>query len=178
MKKILGLLMAAMVVVVLSSASALAETTATIEGVHICCAGCTKAVEAGLKKVEGLEFKVDPKKQAVLLSAEDVKTAQKGIDALAGAGFHGKVKSDNKNLHFKPVKPPEGKVTRLEVQKIHNCCGKCTKAIQAALAKVEGVEADSAKPKVTKFAIEGNFSAAEAIEAIFNAGFHCQVVSK
>jgi copper chaperone CopZ len=178
MKKILGIAILTMAVAVLSAASAPAATRATIEGVHICCAGCTKAIEAGLKKVEDLEFNVDSKKQVVLISAGDLKTAQKGIDALAAAGFHGKVKSDAKKLHFKPVKPPKGKVTRLEVEKIHNCCLKCTKAIQAALAKVEGVEADSAKPKVTKFAIEGNFSAAEAIEAIFNAGFHCRIVSK
>ena len=78
-------------------------------------------------------------------------------------------------LAFKPVHPPKGTVTRLELVGIHNCCGGCTKAIKRALASVKGVQADTVKPKQTSFVVEGEFKAAEVIETVFNAGFHCDV---
>ena len=40
---------------------------------------------------------------------------------------------------------------------------------------MDGVKADTAKPNQTSLVVEGEFKAAHVIEALFNAGFHCQV---
>jgi len=123
--------------------------------------------------VKGVEHEIDQKKGTVSIKACCVSAAQKAIDAIATAGFHGRL--NNKDVHFKPVHPPKEKVTRLELVGVHNCCGGCTKAIKKALASVKGVQADTVKPKQTSFVVEGEFKAAEVIEAVFNAGFHCDV---
>ena len=150
-----------------------AETQVDVTGVHLCCQKCVTAVADALAKVKGVKHEIDQKEGTVSITACCVPPAQKAIDAIAAAGFHGRL--NNKDVHFKPVHPPKGKVTRLELVGIHNCCGGCTKAIKKALASVKGVQADTVKPKQTSFVVEGEFKAAEVIEAVFNAGFHCNV---
>ena len=66
----------------------------------------------------------------------------------------------------------EGKVKRLELVGVHNCCGGCNKAIQTALASVEGVAADTAKPKSNTFVVEGDFDGLAVVQALNKAGFH------
>src|SRR6516162_8482685 len=67
-----------------------AETKVELTGVHLCCGNCVKAVGKIVQGVDGAEAKCDQKKKTVTITAPDVKTAQKALDALAKAGFHGK----------------------------------------------------------------------------------------
>jgi mercuric ion binding protein len=150
--------------------AALGAVTVTVSDMHLCCPGCTKAVEKSVAKLEGVKVKTSQKERITVLEAADLKAAQKALDAIAEAGFCGTI--DNEELKFAEVKAPEGKVTRLEIYQIHNCCGACTKAIKGALAKVEGVKADTCKAKETEFVVEGNFSAEEAVAAMLKAGFY------
>lgn len=147
-----------------------AEVTVTVSEMHLCCPGCTMAVEKAVAKVEGVTCVTSQDDRTTVLTAADLATMQKALDRMARAGFCGKL--DSKELKFKEVEAPEGKVQRLEIAHVHNCCGACTKAIKGALAKVEGVTGDSCKSKEVKFVIEGDFEAKDAIAALVKAGFY------
>ncbi len=171
-----SLLKYGLVVLVVSIATAPAvgeETKVNVTGVHLCCQKCVTAAADALAEVKGVKHEVNQDEGAISITACCASAAQNAVDAVAAAGFHGR--PDNRAVHFKPVHPPQGKITRLELVGVHNCCGGCTKAIKAALSSVEGVQADTVKAKQTSFVVEGEFKAAEVIEAVFNAGFHCDV---
>ena len=104
----------------------------------------------------------------------DDATAQKALDALAAAGFHGS--ADNQQLAMKPVSyVPQGKVKSLKVSGIHNCCGPCCEAIKGAIATVDGVTGDTARPRATTFEVTGDFDAAALVKALNDAGFSARV---
>ncbi len=84
------------------------------------------------------------------ITAPDDATAQKGIEALAAAGYHGQL--ETKAVHFpRDSGATKGKVSSLTLTGIHNCCGACNKAIKTAVKKVPGVTGDTAKPKTRHF---------------------------
>jgi mercuric ion binding protein len=153
--------------------AARAESTATLTKVHLCCKGCVTALEKSVAKIPEVKVVSTQKEGTVVLTAADDATLQKAVDQVAKAGFHGRV--DNKKVKFADIKVPDGKVQRLEVVGVHNCCPACSKAVKAALAKVEGVTADTCKPKAKSFVIEGDFVAKDAIKAIEKAGFHASL---
>jgi copper chaperone CopZ len=134
---------------------------------------CYKAVDDTLKEVEGVKHETNKTDKTITITAADEKGAQTALDALAKAGFHGK--TDVEGVTFKKVETPEGNVKRLEVSGIHNCCGQCTSAIKKLTSEVKGVTANTIKAKDASFVVEGDFSAAELVEALLNAGFHCTV---
>jgi mercuric ion binding protein len=158
----------------LLGAAALAETKVEVKGVHLCCPLCVKGVGAALKDVDGVKGVCDSKAGTVTLTAADEATAQKGIDALATAGFHGR-------LDTAAVKYPndsgatKGKVKSLTLEGIHNCCRSCNNAIKKAVKKVEGVTGDTATPKSETFEVTGDYEATELIRALEEAGFHAKV---
>ena len=69
-----------------------------------------------------------------------------------------------------------GKVQKLTVSGIHNCCPQCTKGIQATLKKVSGVTGDTAKARMDSFEVTGDFDPVDLVKALNAAGFHCKVV--
>ena len=98
------------------------EIQVELTGVHLCCQGCVNAADAALMSVEGAHSRCEMENGTVTLTAKDDATARKALDALAAAGFYGN--SDNRNLAMKPVGTlPTGKVKRVKVSAIHNCCG-------------------------------------------------------
>lgn len=158
----------------LNSGAAQAASMVKLTDVHICCKGCATAIEKAVAKTPDVKPSINQKEGTVELTAQDDAALQKAVNRIAAAGFHGGIAEDSK-VQFKAVKVPEGNVQRLEIAHIHNCCAECTKAIKAAIAEVEGVAGDSLKAKSTKFVIEGDFSAEEAIKAIEKAGFHASL---
>jgi len=157
----------------LLAGAAQAETKVTIKGVHLCCGMCVTAVEDATANITGAKVECDRPAKTVTVTAPDIQTAQKTLDALADAGFHGKV--DGTEVAFKPVDVRPGKVEKLELSGLHNCCGQCAKILKATLKDVEGVTSDTIKAKEGSFAVEGNFEAAKVVEALLNAGFHVTV---
>jgi copper chaperone CopZ len=153
--------------------AARAEVTATLSNVHLCCKGCSVAVEKSLEKLPAVKCETNQDEGTVKLTADTVDNLQKAVNRIGRAGLHGKL--DTKEVKFRKLKLPEGKVQRLEVTGVHNCCPACTKAIKAALAKVEGVAGDSCEPKKDAFVIEGDFVAKDAIRALNKAGFHASL---
>lgn len=155
------------------SAAARAETTVELKGTHLCCRACVSAVNDTLKGIEGVTGKCDPKAKTVTITAKDEATAQKAIDALAAAGFHGTTGSDKVKVH-EDSGAKAGKVKTLAVTNVHNCCGACTAAIKNALKKVDGVTGNTVKAKADTFEVTGDFDAAAVIKALNDAGFHAK----
>ena len=146
------------------------EIKVELRGVHLCCQGCVNAADAALMSVEGVSSRCDMENGTVTLTAGDAIAAQKALDALAAAGFHGT--ADNRQLAMKAVSAiPQGKVKTLKVSGIHNCCGPCCEAIKGAIATVDGVTGDTARPRATTFEVTGDFDAAALVKALNAAGF-------
>lgn len=92
----------------------------------------------------------------------------------SAAGFYGS--SDDPQLAMKAVSDiPQGNVNSLKVSGIHNCCGMCCDAIKEAIATIDGVSGDTAKPRTRIFEVTGDFSAADFVKAINTAGFSARV---
>lgn len=165
----------AVFVLVLASGGAFgADTKVELKGTHLCCGQCVKAVGDVLGKIDGVTGKCDQKAGTVAITAKDDATAQKALDALAAAGFHGT--TDNKDLKIKDDSGvSKGKVKSLTVEGVHNCCNQCNKAIVAAVMKVTGVTANTAKAKSDTFEVTGDFDAEELIKALNTAGYHVKV---
>lgn len=150
-----------------------ADTKVTISGAHLCCGACVRAVDKAMTGLAGVKHTASQSDSTITLTAVDDASAQKAVDALAAAGFHGK--TDSKTVAYKPVATPEGNVKRLEVVGVHNCCGSCNKAIKAAVKAVPGVVADTAQAKQSSFVVEGDFNASALVNSLLAAGFHVEV---
>jgi copper chaperone CopZ len=164
--------------VVLFAASSLsvsaAETKVLVSNVHICCKACVDGINKALTGVKGVKSTVDKDNGTVALVADDTASAQAAVDALEGAGYYGK--TDSKDVVMKDTSgAPAGKVAKLEVSNIHNCCGKCTTAIDKAIKAVPGVKDTTAKAKVTEFTVTGDFEAKAVVKALNDAGFQATV---
>jgi len=153
--------------------AATAETKVTISDTHLCCGQCLKAVDSTLKDMAGVKFKSDQGAKTIEITADNDEAAQKAIDALANAGFYGKLNNDK--LKYKPVQSSDAAVQKLEVSGVHNCCGQCTNTIKKAVTSVSGVSGTDVKAKETSFAVEGNFKPGDVIKALLDAGFYVQV---
>jgi copper chaperone CopZ len=153
-----------------------AETKVELKKVHMCCDGCAEQVAEILQQVQGITgVAVDQKANTARFTAADDKAAQRAVDALARAGFHGDT-GGAKGYAFKDdsgVKP--GKVKALTVTGFHNSCGGCVKAFREAIKDVKGVTADNLKAKVGSAEITGDFDAAELVAALNKGGFHVKV---
>jgi copper chaperone CopZ len=156
------------------SVQAADQVKVELKGTHLCCPACVKAVGDTLKKVEGVTPKCDTKTGTVSITAKDEDAAKKALEALAAAGFHGD--TGNKDLAIKDDSGAEkGKVEKLTLTGVHNCCGQCNTKLKAAIKKVDGVKADTAKAKSDTFEVTGDFDAAELVKALNAAGFHVKV---
>jgi periplasmic mercuric ion binding protein len=155
-------------------ATARAETKVEVNGVHLCCGACVNAVNKILKTVDGVTGICDQKGKKITITAPNNEIAQKALDALAAGGFHGDTGS--KDLAMKEDSGvSSGKVSKLKVVGIHNCCASCTRDIKNALKKVDGVKEDTAASRKNSFEVTGDFDAAQVIKALNEAGYHAKV---
>lgn len=153
---------------VLSVASlSAAETKITLSGVHLCCKSCVKGVEEAAK-ASGATVTADMETKKVSIVAKDDKEAQAAVDAISAAGYYGA--SDNANVKMAPASVGDGKVKDLAVT-THNCCAKCTKAIDAAAKTAPGVTEVAATPKDNNITVKGEFDAKAEAKAMNDAGF-------
>ena len=168
-------MLSASMVALLWSTPVVAGEKVELKDVHMCCGGCAKEVAKILGKVEGISgVAVHQKTTSAQFTAADGKAAQRALDALAAAGFHGD--AGNKDLNFKDdsgVKP--GKVKTLTLTGFHNSCGGCVDSFREAIKDVKGVTGDNAKAKVSTAEVTGDFDAAELVKALNKAGFHVKV---
>jgi mercuric ion binding protein len=172
--RVSGILAASLCGLIGLASAARAETKVELKNVHLCCGQCVKIAGNVLKKVKGVKGTCDKDAGTITITADDDKTAQKGVDALVAAGFHGDTGS--KEVTIKDDSGVSaGKVKTLTLTGIHNCCGQCCKTIKETVKKVEGVTGDTAKPKVTTFTVTGDFDGAALVKALNDAGLHVKV---
>ena len=108
------------------------------------------------------------------LTAKDDTAAQKALDAIAAAGLHGE--TGNEHLAMQAERNiPSGKVRKLTISGIHNCCQPCYEAIEGAIETVDGVTGDTAQPGKTPFEVTGTFETVALVRALNTAGFHAKV---
>jgi periplasmic mercuric ion binding protein len=172
MRKRIGMALPGLVAIGLVAA-ATAETKVEVKGVHLCCGQCVKGVGSALKKIEGVTPACNKEDKTVTITAPDDATAQKALDALGQAGYYGD--TGNPNLVVKQeINLPAGKVQKLTISGIHNCCGACNKAVKGAVKSVDGVKGDTATAKSASFEVTGDFDGAAVIKALNAAGFHVE----
>jgi mercuric ion binding protein len=165
--------LAAFVFVGAIAGQAFADVQVELKKTHVCCGQCEKAV-AKVLDAEGVKGAASKTDGTVKFTASDAKTAQKVLDSLAAAGFHGVV--DNKDLTVKDDSgAKEGKVTSLTLKGVHNCCGQCNNTIKKTIKAVDGVESEDAKPNAETITIKGNFDGKALVKALNDAGFHATV---
>lgn len=160
----------AICLVALLSAGARAEEKVTLSGVHVCCKGCSMAIEQAAAKVAGVTCVASKDDSNAVLTADSKDKIQEAVNEIAKAGLIGT--PDDAEIKVTPAKTADGKVQKLEITHIHNCCGGCTDAIKAALDGVEGVTSNTCEPKKTSFTVEGDFVAADVVKALIDAGFY------
>jgi periplasmic mercuric ion binding protein len=174
MRSKFGMMLTVGCALLILGAAATAETRVEVKDVHLCCKACVKGVDTALKGMEGVTGSCDRENGTVTITARDQAAAQKALDALADAGYHGNVES--KGLTIKQEdNVPKGKVKSLSLNNTHNCCKSCAGAIKRAARSVSGVNGDTVQPKTATFEVTGDFDAAELVKALNDAGFHVQV---
>ncbi|QDV32283.1 hypothetical protein [Tautonia plasticadhaerens] len=157
-----------------SSAAEGEETKVNLEGVHLCCGACVKAVDEAAKAVEGAVVTCDRDAGAVAIVAPDAETAQRALDAITDAGYHGTPDSDAVTVKDDSG-ATGGNVKTLTLTGAHNCCRGCAVALTGALDAVGGIEGVEAEPRTTTVVLTGDFDAKAAVEALNVAGFHVKV---
>ncbi|MFT3879423.1 MAG: cation transporter [Gemmatales bacterium] len=155
-------------------APAMADTKVELTNVHLCCFACVSAANKILKGVEGVTATCDQNGGKISITARDDAAAQKALDALAAGGFHGDTGSKTLTIKDDSGVTP-GKVSKLKITAIHNCCQTCTKDIKKVLKKVDGVKEDTVVSRKTSFEVTGDFDAAQVIKALNEAGYHAKV---
>ena len=156
------------------TAIAAAESTVKLSNVHLCCKGCVTGVEKAVKKVSGVSMTADADAETVTLTAPDTATAQKAVDAMVDAGYF--AKSEDPTVKVRDNSgAKDGKVSTLTVTDVHLCCGKCVKAVTAALGEVKGVTANTAEKNAKSFEVKGDFNPKEVFTSLQNAGFSGKV---
>lgn len=145
-----------------------------VTGAHNCCGACSKAITAALTEVEGVtDIVAKPKTTEITFSAPDDKTARKAVNKLGLAGFHGEVSGGKKvGYNEKMVRVEAGKVDKLTLVGVHNCCPGCSKAVDAAIEKVEGVEGHKYTKNKKGVILTGDFDALAVVKSLNEAGFH------
>ena len=162
--------------VLIAATPALAEIKVELKKVHMCCEGCAEEVESTLKKVAGITaVTTDQKTTSAGFTATDAKSAQKALDALAAAGFHGETGASKEFAFQNDSGVKTGKVKSLTVTGFHNSCPGCVKSFRKAIKDVPGVAGDNAKSRVTTCEVTGDFDAVALVKALNTAGFHVKV---
>jgi copper chaperone CopZ len=163
-------LLAASLALLLGSSAFAAE--AKIEKTHLCCQSCLKGVATAVGTVNGAKAACDQKTGTVTITAADEATCQKAVDAVLAAGYYGTV-TGAKVAEDKT----SGKAKEASVTGVHNCCKKCTTALNGAIGKVQGAKGEFAA-KADNATLTGDFDAKAVVEALHAAGFNAKVAAK
>jgi copper chaperone CopZ len=147
----------------------------TVKKAHVCCGACVTAVKKTLGDLEGItNGTASQKDKTITFDAADDAAAQRGIEALAKAGFHGTATHGDKALAYPKTKAKEGDVAdSLTFTGVHLCCKQCEVGAKAALVNVKNVKAITVDTKTKTVTITGEkVDVLEAIAAFNDGGFH------
>jgi len=146
--------------------SVFAEATITLNGVHNCCGSCEKGITKAIESVKGATATVSD--ETVTITAKTAPAAKKALEALLEAGYAG----TGEGIAAPATASSDRKLKGATVTGAHLCCGKCVKAVQAAVKEVAGVTGAKIESKAKEFVVEGEFVEGDLIAALNKAGFH------
>jgi copper chaperone CopZ len=171
------ILMGVVAATVLATAGAsTAAETVELKKVHMCCDGCAEEVATVLSRVEGVTgVSTDKTTTSATFTAADAKVAQKALDALAAAGFHGDPEKGKGYAFQDDSGVKAGTVKALTVTGFHNSCGGCVKSLKEAVKDVNGAAGVTVRAKVGTAEVTGEFEAVELVKALNGAGFHVKI---
>ena len=169
-KQCFGLLAA--VVLVAGVAFAADKTKVELSKMHLCCGGCVKGVKKAAGTVDGVTCSIDKKGGKATL-AGDKASLEKALAAIAKAGYHGTSCCDIKMKDDSGA--PDGKVAKLVLDGLHNCCGGCARKAIAAAKSVDGVTGVDLPKKSGTITVSGDFNAKAVVKALNDAGYHGKV---
>jgi len=151
-----------------------ADYSVTLAKVHLCCDSCVDGANDAIAAVAGASLDADKAAKSITITAPDVATAQKAVDALITAGYTG-VPSDPAIHIAAAANVPAGEVSALTLSNVHLCCKKCVTSFNAAIAKVPGIAGSTAAKDANSFVITGRFNAQAVMAALNAAGFSAKV---
>lgn len=146
-----------------------AEKTVELTHVHLCCPGCVKGVKKAVDEVPGVTASANQDQGTVTLTGADTASVQKAVDALVAVGYYGKSSDSAIKMHAHTGAKNEN-VKSMEVENVHLCCGKCVKAVNAALGEVKGVTGNTAAKGAKSFTVTGDFNDKEVFAALHKNG--------
>ncbi|MEX2577875.1 MAG: SHD1 domain-containing protein [Verrucomicrobiales bacterium] len=141
------------------------ETEVTLAGVHLCCGGCKKSVEAAVSDMADL--RVIMTDDSITVGGKSGKSVQKALDAIAAAGFYGV--SDNEAVAIAEGAAGDEEVGSVTVSGVHLCCGKCVRAIDDIVAGLDGAAEHDAEKGTESFTITGEKIVPAAVLASLRA---------
>ena len=68
------------------------------------------------------------------------------------------------------IRPRLSMISSATVEGVHLCCGKCVKAVNAAVSKVAGVTGNTASKDASSFEVTGDFSPKDVFAELNKAG--------
>jgi copper chaperone CopZ len=146
-----------------------ADVTVKVTNVHLCCGKCVAGAKKATSSVDGASADVDSTNKTVSITAPDIATAQKAVDALTKAGYFGK--TDNADIKIDASTGAAGaKVQSLKIEGVHLCCPKCVTAVHTAAMSVPGVTGENAQKGAESFVVTGDFNDADVLAALQKAG--------
>ncbi len=164
MKKIFSSIL---IVAALTVSGAQAETTVVMDGVHNCCKGCANGITKAVTSVKDATADIDG--ETLTITAKNSTGAKKAVEAVMAAGYYGAMEG------AEAAAPSDKVLKSATVEGVHLCCGKCVKAMTAAVTEVPGVTGANIENKATSFTVEGEFKEGDLVAAMNKAGFHGSV---
>lgn len=155
-----------------------AADNVSVKGVHLCCGGCSSIAEDALDEVKGVtSVSCDLNTKVISFKADDKKSADAGIKALADAGFFGTATFAKKELKYPGSGAKKGaKQNTVMLKHVHLCCTACVTASQKALEKVKGVTLIDIDRNEETIKLTGDaIVVTDAVAALNKAGFFCSV---
>jgi periplasmic mercuric ion binding protein len=154
------------------------DSDVTVKGVHLCCGSCVDAVNDALDGIDGVSgIACDQNTKVATFKAANDEAAEKGIKALAEAGFFGAAKNGKKDLLFPDAGAKKDvKSAKVKFAGVHLCCRSCVKDAHTALKDVKGVSSIDVDREAGTVTLSGtDIVQTEALAALNKGGFYGKV---
>lgn len=161
----------------LAPAGALAadEIKTELSGLHLCCGGCTAALEKALSEVSGVsDIVVQQDDAAATFVAADAAAAQAALKAVGKAGFGAAVKQQGKAVDFPVEKLAKDQTANhVTFEGLHLCCKGCVRSVLEAFAGAPEVAAVDCDLKKRTLTLTGEGISLPAVQKrLVEAGFY------
>lgn len=143
-------------------------TSVVLSGAHVCCSKCEKRMEEALERYDDIELSFDKSAGTVTFNGKSGQAVEDALFKVHDAGFYGT--TDHARLKMKKLGGSKKEVPELDVSGLHNCCGKCEKAIKNALKEVKGIDEHTLDKGKSSFKVTGKMTAADVTKALGDAG--------